>query len=101
MVAGGVLPPKFEAYYCEETMKGYYQKLLTSVRLYFLKMRRRAKITDLHALSVQQISDYYFGNFLLGEIRQLQGLIGEDRIHARPATPAFPEKNDSHYAEEI
>lgn len=75
-------------------MKDYCHAVFLWVRLYFLRMRLRTKIRDLHALSVQQISDYYLGDYLIGEIRQLQGLIDEKPLQPLPVKLTDPAKND-------
>lgn len=58
-------------------MRFSFDRLLRRVRVIFFKRRMRGKVIELHALSMQQISDFYLGNHLLGEIRQLQEKVDE------------------------
>jgi hypothetical protein len=53
-------------------MASLLKKFACTARIFILRYRVRSKLVDLHALSVQQMSDLYLGDAILGEIRTLQ-----------------------------
>lgn len=53
-------------------MDRYIKKYANSAKIFLLRYQLRGKLMDLHALSVQQVSDLYLGDVLMSEIRKLQ-----------------------------
>lgn len=82
-------------------MKFSYDRLLRRARVFFFKRRMRGKVIELHALSIQQISDFYLGNHLLGEIRQLQEKVDNYSFQGRssPTDSTLAEKQISRLEE--